>query len=54
MRTMTRARIAAGAALGVLLGLPLAGRAQAQNTVITGRVTTEFGQPLEGANVYIA
>lgn len=51
---MTRARIAAGAALSVLLALPLAGRAQAQNSVITGRVTTEFGQPLEGANVYIA
>lgn len=54
MRTMTRARATAGALLGVLLALPLAGRAQAQNAVITGKVATEFGQPLEGANVYIA
>jgi TonB-linked SusC/RagA family outer membrane protein len=36
----------------LLLGVPLAG-AQAQNAVITGRVTTEFGQPIEGANVFI-
>ena len=54
MRTMTRARLSAGALLGVLLAVPLAGRAQAQNSVVTGKVTTEFGQPLEGANVYIA
>ncbi len=54
MRTMTRARLSAGALLGVLLAVPLAGRAQAQNSVITGKVTTEFGQPLEGANVYIS
>lgn len=53
MRTMTRARATAGALLGFFLALPLAGRAQAQNAVLTGKVTTEFGQPLEGANVYI-
>lgn len=52
MTIMTRARAIAGAMLGVLLTVPTA-RAQAQNAVITGRVTTEFGQPLEGANVYI-
>ena len=30
-----------------------AAQAQAQNAVITGRVTSEQGQPLQGANVYI-
>ena len=49
---MTRARAIAGALLGVLLSVPTA-RAQAQNAVITGKVTSDFGQPLEGANVYI-
>ena len=52
MTIMTRARAIAGALLGVLLTVPTA-RAQAQNAVITGKVTTEFGQPLEGANVFI-
>ena len=56
MTIMTRARAITGALFvalaGVLLTVPTA-RAQAQNAVITGRVTTEFGQPLEGANVYI-
>ena len=37
-----------------MLTVPLAGRAQAQNATISGKVTTEFGQPLEGANVVIA
>jgi len=50
---MTRARALAGALLGFLLTVPLAGRAQAQNATISGRVTSEFGQPLEGANVFI-
>jgi TonB-linked SusC/RagA family outer membrane protein len=50
---MTRARALAGALLGLCLTVPIAGRAQAQNAVITGKVTSEFGQPLEGANVYI-
>ncbi len=52
MINMTRARAIAGALFGVLLTVPLA-RAQAQSAVITGKVNTEFGQPLEGANVYI-
>lgn len=39
---LTLALLAAGAA-----------QAQAQNAVITGRVTSEQGQPLQGANVYI-
>ncbi len=49
---MTRAQAIASALLGVLLTVPGAA-AQAQNAVITGKVTTDFGQPLEGANVYI-
>src|SRR5215510_15069714 len=52
MITMNRARTVAAAALGVLLALPVAG-AQAQNAVITGKVTSEFGQPIDQANVYI-
>ncbi|HEY9229859.1 MAG TPA: carboxypeptidase-like regulatory domain-containing protein, partial [Gemmatimonadaceae bacterium] len=52
MFTMNRARATAAAALGVLLALPAA-RAQAQNAVFTGKVTTEFGQPIDQANVYI-
>lgn len=52
MTIMTRARAIAGALLGVLLTVPTA-RAQAQNAVITGKVTSEFGQPMEGVNVYI-
>ncbi len=52
MTIMTRARAIAGAMLGVLLSVPTA-RAQAQNAVITGKVTSDFGQPLEGANIYI-
>src|SRR3954469_3913032 len=52
MTMMHRARtmIAAAAALG--LAVPVA-RAQGQNAVITGKVSTEFGQPLEAANVFI-
>ena len=52
MTIMTRARATAAALVGLLLAVPAA-VAQAQNTVITGKVTTEFSQPLEGANVYI-
>jgi TonB-linked SusC/RagA family outer membrane protein len=50
---MTRARVMASVLLGVLLTAPMAGRAQAQSSTITGKVTSEFGQPLEGANVFI-
>src|SRR5712671_2439042 len=52
MNTMHRARATAAALLGGLLALPVAG-AQAQNAVITGKVTSEFGQPVDQANVYI-
>src|SRR5512143_2027847 len=51
MTTMHRARAIAAAVSSVLLALPAA--AQAQNAVITGKVTSEFGQPVEQANVYI-
>src|SRR5438093_579706 len=53
MITMTRARAIAPAVLGALLALATPGRAQDQNAVITGKVTSEVGQPIEGANVYI-
>lgn len=38
--------------LGLMFAVPAA-RAQAQSAVITGKVMTEFNQPIEGANVYI-
>ena len=47
-----RARTIGAALLGVVLALPAAS-AQAQNAVITGKVTSEFGQPVDQANVYI-
>jgi TonB-linked SusC/RagA family outer membrane protein len=52
MTMMHRARtmIAAAAALGLASSVA---RAQGQNAVITGKVSTESGQPLEGANVFI-
>ena len=53
MITMTRARAIAPAVLGALLALATPGRAQDRNAVITGKVTSEVGQPIEGANVYI-
>jgi TonB-linked SusC/RagA family outer membrane protein len=52
MISMNRARAIAAALLGVLLTLPAA-HAQAQNATITGKVTSEFGQPVDAANVYI-
>src|SRR5690242_13183766 len=48
---MTRARAFACALL--VLTAAGVGRAQAQNATISGRVTSDFGQPLEGANVFI-
>src|SRR6476469_7993458 len=54
MITMNRARATAAAALGVLFALPAAlAQAQTQAAVITGKVTTEFGQPIDQANVYM-
>ena len=50
---MSRARVVA-AALCTLAFAGVGGSvAQAQNAVISGKVTTDFGQPIEGANVYI-
>jgi len=52
MNRMNRARAVAAGLLGVLLTLPSA-KAQAQSAVITGKVTSEFNQPVDAANVYI-
>src|SRR5438105_4128720 len=52
MITMNRARAIAATLLSALLTLSAAS-AQAQNAVITGKVSSEFGQPIEAANVYI-
>ena len=51
MTMLTRVRAAALALVGCLLALPA--RAQTQSAVITGKVTSEFDQPLNAANVYI-
>ncbi|MEP6621620.1 MAG: SusC/RagA family TonB-linked outer membrane protein [bacterium] len=50
--TRKRVRTIALALLSALLVLPAA-TAQAQNAVITGKVTSENGQPVEAANLYI-
>ncbi len=49
----TRARVLAIAMATALLAAVTPGQAQAQNAVLTGKVTSEFGQSLQGANVYI-
>ena len=51
--TTNRARVFASALFGALLAMPAAVHAQAQSAVITGKVTSEFGQPIDQANVYI-
>jgi TonB-linked SusC/RagA family outer membrane protein len=53
MRTITRARALVIALIGGLFAIATPGLAEAQNAVITGKVTSEFGQNIEGANVYI-
>ena len=50
---MSRARVVAVALCTLALAGAWADVAQAQNAVISGKVTTDFGQPIEGANVYI-
>src|SRR5215216_4457018 len=50
--TMRGARAASAALLGLAIGVPVAG-AQTQGATITGKVTSEFGQPIDQANVYI-
>src|SRR5205085_637756 len=53
MTILIRARALAAPLSGALLALAAAERSQAQNAVITGKVTSEAGQPIEAANVYI-
>src|SRR5437868_6363164 len=50
--TMRRARAGGAALLGLAMAAPAAW-AQTQNAVITGKVTSEFGQPIDQANVYM-
>jgi TonB-linked SusC/RagA family outer membrane protein len=50
---MTRARTTAIALLGALFAIVTPNQVQAQNAVITGKVTSQAGQNIEGANVYI-
>src|SRR5688572_4167338 len=53
MRNSTRARALVIALVGGLLAIANPGQAEAQNAVITGKVTSEFGSNIEGANLYI-
>ncbi len=52
MTLTQRARVLAAAVAGLVLTASAA-RAQNQNAIITGKVLSEAGQPLEFANVYI-
>ena len=52
MTTSNRVRVLGLAIAGVLLAVPAAS-ARAQTAVITGKVTSENGQPVEAANLYI-
>ena len=51
--TLQRALRSGAALLGLVLAIPAAAKAQSGNAVITGKVTSEFGQPVDQANVYI-
>ncbi len=53
MRNSTRARAIVVAVVGGLLAIGTPSRAEAQNALISGKVTSDVGQPLAGANVYI-
>ena len=53
MRNITRARAIVAAGVGLLLAIGNPSSASAQGAVITGKVTSEFGQAVEGANLYI-
>src|ERR1043166_8542005 len=54
MITMNRRGTALGALLSFALAFaPSVAGAQAQSAVITGTVTSEFGRPIEAANVYM-
>ena len=52
MRLMHRVRWTGWVLVGAMLAVPSAS-AQAQNAVITGKVTSEAGQPLSVANIFI-
>lgn len=54
MRNITRARALLIALVGGLLAIATPGQAYAQNATITGKVTSEFGSNIEGANLYIS
>lgn len=53
MRNNTRARAILVAVVGGLIALGTPTQAEAQGAVINGKVTSEFGSNVEGANVYI-
>ncbi len=53
MSLLHRVRWTGWALVGAMLAVPSVG-AQAQNAVITGKVTSEAGQPLAAANIFIA
>lgn len=50
--TMHRARALGAGIFGLVFALPLAAQ-EGQTAVITGKVTSEFGQPIDQANVYL-
>lgn len=53
MRNNTRARAILVAVAGALIAMGTPTQAEAQGAVITGKVTSEFGSNVEGANIYI-
>ena len=53
MTRVTRSRTISMLAIATLLTVGVASSASAQNAVVTGRVMSDRGQPLYGANVYI-
>jgi TonB-linked SusC/RagA family outer membrane protein len=53
MRIHTRARALFVAMVGVGIAMGIPGQVEAQGAVINGKVTSEFGANIEGANVYI-
>ncbi len=51
--TLHRVRVVAASLLGLWLAVPAASAQGQQGAVITGKVMSEFGQPVDQANVYI-
>ena len=54
MRNNTRARAFLVAVVGAMFAMGTPTQAEAQGAVINGKVTSEFGANIEGANVYIS